>query len=103
MSEKINLPVEMCENYLERRLEELSALKKNQTQPDFLLLKKWGHQIKGNAKSFGFDELTSIAIRFEKIAENKNLEDLLSAITAFELCLDLCAQRLALEKTITNK
>ena len=99
----MNLPFEMRQTYLDRRFEELSVLKKNINNPDFSLLKKWGHQIKGNAKSFDFDELTKIAIQFEKIAESKKIEDLLSAITSFEQCLTLCAQRLSLEKPITNK
>ena len=99
----MNLPFEMRQTYLDRRFEELSVLKKNINNPDFSLLKKWGHQIKGNAKSFDFDELTKIAIQFEKIAESKKIEDLLSAITSFEQCLILCAQRLSLEKPVTNK
>lgn len=99
----MEIPIEMRQNYLERRFEELSVLRQNIKNPDFLLLKKCGHQIKGNARSFDFDDLTKIAIQFEEIAESKNQDQLLSAICNFENCLNLCAQRLSLEKAITDK
>ena len=99
----MNLPFDMRKTYLDRRFEELNVLKKNINSPDFSLLKKWGHQIKGNAKSFNFDDLTQVAIEFEKIAESKKVDDLLSAMTSFEQCLNLCAQRLSLEQPVTDK
>lgn len=97
------LPVEMRKNYLERRFNELKKLQENKKNPDFLFIKNLGHQIKGNAKSFDFNDLTEIGITFEKVAKSKDLSSFLLAIDDFEKHLKLCFQRLSLEESVNDK
>ncbi len=97
------LPLEMREAYLERRRQEL-ALIKNETKASALLLaKKVGHQLKGNAKSFGFEEFEMVAKKLELAAQGQDVYILALAISEYENVLNLCAQRLVLEKSISNK
>ena len=96
------IPKEMRRDYLERRRAELELLKASIANPDFVLIKKMGHQIKGNAKSFNFDDLTEIAVSFEKAAESKDKFALLTAVKEFEKCIKLHAQRLASEETVSD-
>ncbi len=93
----------MRKNYIERRFLDLQNLKKLADAPDFNLVKNLGHQLKGNAKSFGFDDLTSVAIAFEKTAERQDKISFLSAVADFEKYLILYAQRLASEEAISNQ
>ncbi|MBO9668350.1 MAG: hypothetical protein J7501_16240 [Bdellovibrio sp.] len=57
--------------YLVRRIDELARIEISEPV-DFELAKKWGHQVKGNAESFGFPELTASGIELEKFAEAKD-------------------------------
>ena len=99
----MEIPLDMRKSYLERRFAELEILKNLAFNPDFILIKKLGHQIKGNAKSFCFDDLTAVAIDFEKAAESKDLSSVLSAVNDFERFLNLYAQRLASEEAVSNE
>ena len=64
----MEFPPEFYFNYIERRRQDLkvleSALKQNQIK-DF---QRIGHQVKGNAPSFGFDDLAEVARRMEKVS-----------------------------------
>lgn len=64
----MDLPASMYLNYLARRKVDharlTSALATPQGLDDF---KTVGHQIKGNATSFGFDDLVSIGERMENL------------------------------------
>ena len=99
----MNLPLEMRETYLQRRRVELEQFKIASGDSAFQLAKKVGHQLKGNAKSFDFEELSAVAKSFENSAQSQDANILALAITQYENILDLCAQRLALEKTVSNK
>ena len=44
-----------------------------------------------------------VAIAFEKAAESRDLNSLLSAVNDFEKYLNLYSQRLATEETVSNK
>lgn len=61
------LPPEMYITYLERRKVELDKLLKAVDEgrcEDFAVV---GHQLKGNAPSYGFDDLAEIAKKLEKV------------------------------------
>jgi HPt (histidine-containing phosphotransfer) domain-containing protein len=66
---KMDLPANMYINYLARRRADhaklASALSSGRAIEDFKMV---GHQIKGNATSFGFDDLVSIGERMEKMS-----------------------------------
>ncbi|MFV8259150.1 Hpt domain-containing protein [Bdellovibrio bacteriovorus] len=60
------VPVESKVKYLRRRDAELESLLRISTGPElFELGKKVGHQIKGNAATFEFNDLTELGKRLE--------------------------------------
>ena len=69
------LPPEMYITYLERRKVELQRLKQAASEgriEDFAVV---GHQLKGNAPSYGFEDLAVIARKLEKVTkDNLNTE-----------------------------
>ena len=61
------LPPEMYVTYLERRKVELARLKEAATQGRIEDFKTVGHQLKGNAPSYGFEDLAVIARKLEQV------------------------------------
>lgn len=84
MIETMLVPIEARQKYLERRKQDVIASKEALSKQDFSFLERLGHQIKGNAVTFGFDELTSIAIEIEQASKEKKLELLKILIQKFE-------------------
>jgi len=62
-----NLPVEMRQTYLQRRLADIELLKQSLKNNSVIEFNKVGHQILGNCKSFGFDSLASVAARMNSL------------------------------------
>jgi HPt (histidine-containing phosphotransfer) domain-containing protein len=63
----MDLPQEFYANYITRREKDLAALTEAVQTQNVEVFQRVGHQIKGNAESFGFGELTAIAQEIEKI------------------------------------
>ncbi len=80
----MDIPLELKLKYLKRRLEEIEEIKKKISNNDFELASKLGHQIKGNASSFSFNELENRGERIEKAALNQNKEQVLILIGELE-------------------
>lgn len=78
------IPIEARQKYLERRMLEVIASNDALSKQDFNFFERLGHQIKGNAATFGFDELTIIAVGLETAARAKNLKNLSEFIQKFE-------------------
>ena len=55
---------------------------------DFKMLETIGHQIKGNALSFGFDSLAPIAASLEEHARQKDATQIEADINSFASCLE---------------
>lgn len=99
----MDLPASMYLNYLVRRKadhEKLTlALTSNWAPDDFKVV---GHQIKGNATSFGFDDLVPIGERMEKLS-NEPIAifkiDAPAVLADFWSWIVKTEQRLAIEKT----
>lgn len=73
MSEMV-VPKESQVKYLRRRLEEVDKIKASfSAQVDWELIKKMGHQIKGNAATFGFPLLAERGLQLEQAALAQNL------------------------------
>lgn len=64
----IDVPLEARIKYIERRKTDLQSCEQALQSKDFETLARVAHQIKGNAVSFGFDELGNIAIDLETYA-----------------------------------
>ncbi|MFN3454065.1 MAG: Hpt domain-containing protein [Pseudobdellovibrio sp.] len=67
------LPTEILNTYLQRRQNDLEQLKQSLRERSVEAFNRIGHQIKGNAKSYGFDNLEPIGIEMEKLCL-ENLE-----------------------------
>lgn len=80
----MDIPEEMKAKYIERRKQDyatcVDALKNN----DFETFLRIGHQLKGNAASFGFDDLGLIAAELETAAKVKDLSQIKNLLTKFE-------------------
>lgn len=87
MMENMLVPVEARLKYLERRKQDIIASKEALSKGDFDFLDRLGHQIKGNAVTFGFDELTNIAIAIEQAAKAKNTDQLTDLVQQFEAAI----------------
>lgn len=59
-------------NYLENRKKELSELKTFLVAHDYPSIERVGHKLKGNAASYGFDELGLIGAQLETSAKNSD-------------------------------
>ena len=78
-----SIPPEMREKYLSRRridLEILSSSLEARSADEF---KRIGHQLKGNARSFGYQQLELIGQKFEDAAERKDFVELKRQMDAF--------------------
>lgn len=65
----MTVPLESQVKYLQRRATEIAQIRNSLLgQPDWDLLKKVGHQIKGNASTFGFAPLTEFGKALEGAA-----------------------------------
>ena len=76
----IAIPMESRVRYLKRRQQELADLLASQSTPEALFEKaqKIGHQVKGNAVTFDFAELTENAKSLEAAALIKDADAILT-------------------------
>jgi HPt (histidine-containing phosphotransfer) domain-containing protein len=77
---EFEVPTELRKKYLERRRQECENCRQALQTSDFAYLEKVGHQIKGNAASFGFDTLGGIAESLEEAALSHRYEDAQKAL-----------------------
>ncbi len=83
MIEAMQVPTEARQKYLDRRKQDIVACQEALTKEDFHFLERIGHQIKGNAVTFGFDELTNVAVAIEIAAKAKDLHQLKDLVAKF--------------------
>jgi HPt (histidine-containing phosphotransfer) domain-containing protein len=68
---ELDLPKEVIQRYLQRRLNDVDTLKKSLSENSVQEFNRIGHQLVGNATSFGFDELIPIAAQMEDLTPEK--------------------------------
>ena len=73
MIDTMQVPIEARLKYLDRRKQDIVACQEALAKQDYNFLERIGHQIKGNAVTFGFDEFTNIAVALETAAKAKDL------------------------------
>ena len=83
----VDIPVEMKAKYLERRKQDYTDCLNAFFKSDFETFLRIGHQLKGNAASFGFDDLGVIAADIEQAAKNKDLAKIKILLDKFETFL----------------
>ena len=84
----MEISVEAKKKYIERRKENLAALEQALQTKDFEVWKTIGHQLKGNARTFGFVELEPVAVQIEKVAIDQSWDQAESLISEFRLWLE---------------
>lgn len=84
----IDIPYEIRVKYLERRKNDLQDCKNALEKMDFETFIRVGHQVKGNASTYGFDDLGTIAIAIEDSALKKDLSGLEEGIKKLEIFLN---------------
>lgn len=78
-----DIPQEFIIKYIERRKTDLESCEQALRSKDFEAIARVGHQIKGNAASFGFDDLGTIAIDMEAYALKQDEENLHKVMNRF--------------------
>jgi len=84
VSVAMTIPEEMRKKYLERRQRDINALIDAHGHGDFEIFVKVGHQLKGNAATFGYDELAVLGRRMEEAGESGSREEADSCLREFQ-------------------
>lgn len=66
------IPEEARVRYLERRKKDIESLRSALNTRSFEEFKRVGHQLKGNASSFGYGDLEKLAIQIEQAGEARD-------------------------------
>ena len=78
------IPEEARQKYIERRKKDIESLRSALTSNTFEEFKRIGHQIKGNAASFGYADLEKVAIQIEVAGEKQDQMEASRQLTLFE-------------------
>ena len=78
------LPDEVRKRYLDRRSKDIEDCTLKLLSRDWAYFERLGHQLKGNAASYGYRELGHIAFEIESSALNKDLLRLKTCVNAFK-------------------
>ena len=70
----MQVPVELKIKYLSRRSDDIERLRHSLDNNDFSWALKLGHQVKGNADTFEFPQMTNLGMEIEKAAKDQNKE-----------------------------
>lgn len=63
-----SIPNNLIEVYIQRRKVDIEVLEKSISENSLEAFHRIGHQLSGNARSFGFPELESVGLRMEKLS-----------------------------------
>lgn len=86
------IPEEARIKYIERRKKDIDSLKSALELNTYEEFKRVGHQLKGNAASFGYMELEKVAIQMEQAGEKRDHLEATRQLEAFEQWLKREAQ-----------
>lgn len=82
------IPADLRQKYLERRAQDLVTLRHALEISSFEDFKRIGHQLRGNAASYGYMELEAIAIQLELAADNSDRELASAQLDRMKVWLD---------------
>ena len=89
MSIAMVIPEEMRKRYLERRERDFKVLEKSLAHGDLSEFLNLGHQLKGNAATFGYEELAEVGKRMEVAGESKDRATAESCLEEYRKWLSL--------------
>lgn len=84
MENDLIIPEEARLKYIERRKKDVESLKSALSQKTFEEFKRIGHQLKGNAASFGYGDLEKVAIQLEVAGEKQDAHEASRQLGLFE-------------------
>ena len=74
-AEDLIIPHDARLRYIERRKKDLDSLRLALSSQAFEEFKRIGHQLKGNAASFGYPDLEKVAIQMEAAGEHQDVQE----------------------------
>jgi HPt (histidine-containing phosphotransfer) domain-containing protein len=83
----MDVTLEMRQNYLKRRRDEYAKCLIEIENKKITFLETIGHQMKGNAQPFGFDELATIGNELEKAAKVSDWQSIKACVEKFGIYL----------------
>ena len=83
------VPEEMLNRYFERRKRDLEECVRHLREGKMNFIEKVGHQLKGNAVTFGYPELSLIGKELEIAAQEGKKEQVSAAIGKFREWVDV--------------
>ena len=95
MAMELELPLEVIETYLQRRAQDVDTLQQSLSENSVKEFNRIGHQLVGNATSFGCDELVPIASQMEDLTSDTLLTEGSELIHQFKLWLQSAQKKCA--------
>lgn len=95
MTMELDLPKEVIETYLQRRAQDVDTLQKSLSENSVKEFNRIGHQLVGNAPSFGFDELVPIASQMEDLSSDSLLTEGSELLNQFKVWLQSAQKKIA--------
>lgn len=80
---EMEIPEDLLQRYVSRRSDDITNCLHFLEHKNFEQLEKLGHQFKGSALTFGFQELSSIGRELEVAAQEKDQARCLKAVVSF--------------------
>lgn len=84
----MEVPFDLQVQYLQRRRQDLENCIRSLELENFSELEKVGHRLKGNASTFGFNDLSVIASELEEAAHTRDSQTLEKTLDEFSSWLN---------------
>lgn len=84
MEDEIEIPEEIRARYISRRQKDIESLRAALNSRSLEEFKRVGHQLKGNAASFGYNDLEKVAIQLEAAGDSNDLLEASRQLALFE-------------------
>lgn len=89
----MQVPVELKRKYLDRRIEDLQKLRSTVNEGDYTWAIRLGHQVKGNALTFDFPQMTSLGVAIEAAGKNEDKDSIINLIEEMESAIFTAQQK----------
>jgi HPt (histidine-containing phosphotransfer) domain-containing protein len=83
MSMDITIPIEAKLKYIERRKKDFESCDAAVKAQDYKFFQKIGHDLKGNAITFGFAPLSSLGEKLEAAANKNDIESVKTLVKSY--------------------
>lgn len=84
----MEVPKKLQSRYMERRKKDLELCLSGLALKKFDDLARVGHQLKGNAETFGYADLSHIGSKMEKAAQSEDISELENALNDFSYWIE---------------